>query len=397
MNARLLAWALFAAWLAIALLNLAVVAAGTAAADETVWLVGMVGWALVGAVVASRQPRNPVGWILGATAVAVALESISIAYAEGAAPGDLAFAAAVFAQEWVYFVWLALAAVALPLTFPNGLRPGRRWRALAWIATAGTGVAAIGSALKPGMVELDSPHRVENPLGVPGADVLMSALQVAGVSLLVVGFVGGAVAVVSRLRRARGIERQQVKWFAYVAALMVGGFVLAFLSLPFGPGGVPGALGLVGWGGAIVVMTFGIPLATVAAILRHRLYDIDVVIRRTAVYGALSATLLAAYLGMVLVLQLALNPLTQESDLAIAGSTLAVAALFRPARARIQELVDRRFYRSRYDAARTVEAFSARLRNEVELAALSTELRTVARETMQPAHVSLWLRPESGR
>jgi hypothetical protein len=214
-----------------------------------------------------------------------------------------------------------------------------------------------------------------------------------------IAFLLAAVSLVVRFRRSRGTERLQLKWFAYVGVLAVAGLVVAMVAVLFGtqPGEEGGdtpvdIAGAVGWFVGLGTIVIGIPVATGIAILRHRLYDIDVVINRTLVYGALTATLLVSYLGLVLLLQVALSPLTEDNGLAIAGSTLGVAALFRPARTRIQAGVDRRFFRSKYDAARTLEGFGARLRDQVELDSLSAELRGVVAETMQPSHLSLWLR-----
>ena len=210
-------------------------------------------------------------------------------------------------------------------------------------------------------------------------------------------FLGAVASVVVRLRQARGDERQQIKWFAYVAALLGAAMLLALVAeILHQAAGVDATWGYVlgagGWFSALFLVIFGIPIAAGIAIFRYRLYDIDVVVNRTLVYGVLTVSLTLLYAGGVLLLQLLLQPLTEESDLAIAGSTLAVAALFRPLRSRIQALVDRRFYRRRYDAARTLEAFGARLRDELDLDTLSVVLRGVVRETMQPAHVSLWVR-----
>ena len=232
-----------------------------------------------------------------------------------------------------------------------------------------------------------------NPLGIAAAaDLLSVAGQVASF-LTGVAFLGAAASVIVRLRRSHGVERQQLKWFAYVVVMVVGGITLASVSSAVGDDKAWVQIaGPVGWFTALIGIAFGIPGATAIAVLRYRLYDIDVVINRTLVYVGLTASLVASYLGAVLLLQLALGPLTEDNDLAIAGSTLAVAAAFRPLRGRIQGLVDRRFYRHKYDAARTIERFGARLRDEVSLDALSSELRGVVADTMQPAQVSVWLR-----
>jgi hypothetical protein len=266
----------------------------------------------------------------------------------------------------------------LLLLFPDGRLLTPRWRPVAWCAGVGIAGVFVTAGLNSG--PLDDFPQIQNPLGVDTK--LLDAAMAVSVLLLLVGLIGSPLSLYLRLRRGSGEQRQQIKWLVWAGAVAVISFVI-------------GAVGYEVWGdeisnALILTSVLGLAVATGVGILRYRLYDIDVVINRTLVYAVLTATLAGVYLGGVLLLQVVLSP---SSDLAVAGSTLAVAALFRPARSRIQRAVDRRFYRRRYDAARTLERFGGRLRDEVDLDSLGVELRGVVVETMQPAHVSLWVRP----
>ncbi len=341
-------------------------------------------FAVAGALIAARQPRNAIGWIFCGSSLALAVSAFGEEYAAyalfaepGALPGGEVM---VWLAAWIFAPGLIPLFTFFFLLFPDGRLPSPRWRPMAWLAAVPTLGLAIGYAFAPG--PFDDYPRVENPFGLTE---LAGLGELVGWLVLPFAVLGCALGLVVRFRRSRGEERLQMKWVA--AAGTVSAICLA--------SEVP--LWFAGFRELSDVLTVGalvlIPIASGVAILRYRLYDIDLVIRRTAVYGALTATLAGAYAGIVLVLQLVLS---LHSDLAIAASTLAVAALFRPARSRIQALVDRRFFRRRYDAARTLEGFGARLRDQVELESLSAELRGVVADTMQPAHVSLWLR-EAGR
>ena len=381
---RRLAWGLWSLCIGFTVAMIVMTLVGGAEDDEALSFV-LLGYATVGAMIASRHPENAVGWMLLVIALAFVLQSFGEAYVSlNGAPGRRAVG---WTAGWLWYVWLALTGIFLPLVFPTGRLLSARWRPVAWLAAAGLGLCMVGTALKDGDLDLSAP--VENPLGVDGALAELPDLAVlVGNVLAAVGFVLAAVSVGLRIRRARGAERAQLKWFALVGLLMTSALALAMLEVLF-PGGWRTAVGTVGWFSFLGLALVGVPAATGVAILRHRLYDIDVVIRRTLVYGALTATLAAGYLGCVLLAQLVIGA---DSGLAVAASTLAMAALFRPARGRIQALVDRRFYRRRYDARQTLEQFGSRLREELDLEALATDLREVVRETMQPASVSLWLR-----
>jgi hypothetical protein len=337
--------------------------------------------ATVGALVAARRSRNPIGWLLLGAGLSYVVGGITVKVSEGGGQGGLETFAA-WLGIWVWVAGLGPLATFGLLLFPDGRLPSPRWRPVAWLAGAGLALLIAGLALAPGSIE---DRTIDNPLGLAAARWLPDLLAAVGALALIGGMLGGIASLRARFRTASAEARQQLKWLVYAGALVATGVALS-LTVEIASASSAAELS-----NAIVTLSLAaVPIAMGMAILRHRLYDVDVVINRTLVYGALTATLGAGYLGTVLLAQLVIGA---ESGLAVAISTLAVAALFGPARSRIQAAVDRRFYRRRYNAARTLEAFGARLRDEVELDLVAADLRAVAHDTVQPTHVSLWLRP----
>jgi hypothetical protein len=358
--------------------------------------VALLAFATVGAALIACRPGNALGWMFSGLGLAMAVAGFArpyAIYALLAAPGVLP-AAELLAWTHVMVALLAVgvAAVFILLMFPNGRLPSRRWRSVAWLSCAGVALMAVALALQPGPIELGDLTFVHNPFGVEGAADRLHGLERVGLGLLATGVLASAASMILRLTASRGIERLQLKWMAYAAAVM--GLMILFavgVYLGFGPRVATNVAGPLA-GAALA----GMPVAAGIAILRHRLYDIDVLIRRTLVYGVLTAGLGLLYWGSVVLLQPVLRPFTEGSELAVMASTLAVAALFQPARRRIQDLVDRRFYRRKYDAQQALQAFSARLRRETELDSLRLETLALVRDTVQPAHVSLWLPAANG-
>jgi hypothetical protein len=344
-------------------------------------------YAATGALVASRRPRNPIGWLLLTMAFwfGVLMLSEQLAWHGLLADGQLTPGASrwYWVAGWAWVPAVVPIFTLVPQLFPTGAPLSPRWRGLLWAAVASIGALVAGTALAPG--SLENQPAVDNPYGLGRA----AALGVdVGFGMVAVIALVSAASLAVRFRRSHGIERQQIQWVWAAAALLVVCFVASGLLEPIAGVAVSWLVYLIG--------LLGIPVAVAVAILRYRLYDIGTVVNRALVYGSLTATLALAYLACVLLLQLVLSPLTEQSDVAVAGSTLAVAACFVPARRRIQAIVDRRFYRRRYDAARTLEAFSARLRDELDLDSLSGELCEVLQDTLQPVHVSVWLRTSGG-
>jgi hypothetical protein len=350
----------------------------------------LVSFSTVGAVIAARRPDNAVGWSLLAMALALGVAFFGQVYADytlvahpGSLPGG---AVAVWLSLWTPVLAL-VAATFFCLLFPDGRPPSNRWRWVGRLASTGGVLLVLGFSLAPGTLDERNYPGTRNPVGVEGARRLLEGTTTAGTALALVALLLAVVSMIVRFRRSIGVERQQLKWIVYAGAAAAGGFALTlFLSGPLANAVF-----------AVAFLAFiGVPVAAGFAILRYRLYEIDLLINRTLVYVPLTAMLALLYVGGVVGLQYVFRAFTgQESTLAVVASTLAIAALSGPLRRRVQALVDRRFYRRKYDAAKTLEAFSAKLKDETDLGRLGDEMVGVARETMQPAHVGLWLRPEA--
>ena len=365
--------------------------------------VSFLAFPVVGALISSRRPGNPIGWICLSAGLFWMLIIFSGDYsAYGVAvPGSVPFPVTVNAllYAWLWVPAVGLMGIYLILLFPDGKLPSRRWRPFAWLSGVVIAVESVAVFVTPG--PLEGLGGARNPFGLE--DYLR--LEVLGwivLLLLPLCMVASAVSLVLRFRISGAVVRQQIKWLAFAASfmgfmyllIMSVGFVVWLVSAP----GAYSDLGTQTWWGAILedimLLSFAaLPVAIGLAILRYRLYDIDLVINRTLVYGSLTATLVLLYAGSVVSLQYVFRALTGgESQLAIVASTLVIAALFNPLRRRVQNFIDRRLYRRKYDAQKTLSAFSKTLREETDLEALNGELLSVVRETMQPEHVSLWLR-----
>ena len=379
------AWTLWGIWFALSVAT-AVLWLQVGDGDNIGPLLG--GYATVGALVATRHPRNAIGWCLIVIAVLGTLRGALEVYISGIFRG---YETAAWLAGLFLLVPFLIILIVVPLLFPDGRLLSRRWRPVVWLLVGGSLGSLVSTAFAPG--PMDVPHEVRNPYGAQGASA-----ETLGTIGTLSGYLLGVAAALTlaslglRYRRSRDLERQQLKLFIvpvlllYVlfAALMAGERV----TRPW-PGWVDG----LAWTVLLASATFGMPLAIAIAIFRYHLYDIDLVINRTVVYGALTAALLAIYAGSSVILGKVLAPVVGGSDLAVAASTLTVAAVFQPARHGIQRVVDRMFFRRRYDAARTLEEFADRLRHELDLDAVGAGLCAAAEDTLQPTHVSLWLRP----
>ena len=356
-----------------------------------------VSFSAVGGLIASQRPGNPIGWLFLTVGLSQGFDSFDTQYGRyalvtnpGALPGGPFM---VWMASWTFVPGLGLAAPLTLLLFPTGRLPSPRWRWVPWAVAAAIALMVVPPALV--LWPMRGPALVSglDPAQIAGGWVL--SLEVLGLLFIVVCMIASASSLVVRFRRAGGQERQQLKWLTYAAVVFIVIFVCSiFVPQPVRASEIWPLVSLV----LLVTVYPSIPVAVGVAILRHRLYDIDIIINRTLVYGSLTATLALVYFGGVISLQYIFRAFAgQESNLAVVASTLAIAALFVPLRRRIQRLIDRRFYRRKYDAAKTLEDFSARLRSETDLDTLSEDLVRVVRETLQPEHVSMWLRSPEGK
>ena len=401
MSRRAAAWLAWGLWsVTFAVLVLEVPPVNVSDSPLAVNLLGslvQLAYATAGALIASRQPHNAIGWLLSGSALLSALGDLAIEYAVYGLltrPGSLPSAAllGVFggaARSLGFFLILTF----LLLLFPTGRLPSPRWRPLAWVTLLAITLFCLVDLLGGDLSNADTRLTpFANPIGVIPAALADNVLMGLTFLLVFACIIGCCASVVVRFRRAQGSERQQLKWLAYAAlwagALYSGAIIGIFTNNPFLASSLTFELCLA-----------GIPVAVGIAILRHGLFDIDILINRTLVYGSLTAVLAAVYFACVIGAQAITTALTGQTNtppVIIVASTLLIAALFNPLRRRVQSLIDHRFYRRKYDAARTLAAFASTLRSEVELSALQTHLTDVVEQTMQPAHVSLWMPVSAG-
>jgi hypothetical protein len=341
----------------------------------------------VGAIVTSRRPGNAIGWLFCVVGVSFGVSSAAYGwafYGLFARPGSLPGAeVAAWVSSWVFMPALFSIPAYLFLLFPDGRPPSRRWRPVGWLVGVGLLATAAANALSPGRLKEPPFTTVENPVAV-ASDAMLDRILVFGYWLTLASILVAGVSLVVRFHRAAQTERQQLKWFASASVLFA--FVSVLYSAYFTQ--VAEQAGQIS-----VLFAFAtIPVSVGIAILRHRLYDIDLLINRTLVYAALTATLVLVYVGSVFSLQYALRTLTGgDSQIAVVASTLLIAALFNPLRRRIQGVVDRRFYRQKYDARETLQAFGSRLRDRTDLGVLTSDLVSVVHDNLQPEHASIWL------
>jgi hypothetical protein len=389
------AWSIFVLALAAATVVESMVAATGRRPD---WFAfGVLFFAAVGAIIASREPRNAVAWVMvGLGAVVIVAEALLgyALYGLEIRPGSLPSANVALALAgpnspmWVFFIMLT--GSFLILLFPDGRLPSPGWRPWAWFCALATVVPFIALIIIPYEFTAEGFPGVHNPFGLTVANDIEGVL-ITTLLMIPIAVVGCVIALVRRFRRSHGLERLQLKWLVASAALVGASYGFNMLaSAPFMILGRDTPAWIESTNGVGVLTFFFIPVAIGIAILRYRLYDIDVIINRALVYGSLTVTLTIAYVIAIAGLQVIVRPFAGESQLAVAGSTLAVAALFQPARKRIQAFIDRRFYRSKFDATKTLQDFSARLRDEVKLETLTADLLAVVDQTMSPAHRSLW-------
>jgi hypothetical protein len=359
--------------------------------DLLLWI-PFLAFPIVGALIASKRPTNAIGWIC-----LIAGLFWMLIFLWDSLPSSVPTPVMIDAlTQWLWVPPVGLLGIYMILLFPDGKLPSRRWRPLAWFSGAVMVLASVALTLSPGRLP-DHPG-VRNPFGLEGYPMLAQVLP-GVIALLPICILASAVSLFWRYRHSGGEVRQQIKWVAFAASFVGVVYLSALVIGLFAPQASLGSgdVSLIGniLLDAVLLSYAGVPIAVGFAVLKYHLYDIDVVINRTLVYSTLTATLVVLYFGGIVVLQRLFVLLTGEkSTLAVVASTLLIAALFTPLRSRIQGFIDRRFYRRKYDARKTLEAFSTKLRDETDLDALSDDLVGVVRETMQPAHVSVWLRPD---